>query len=151
MLCVEKKPMLSEKRNVLFLCSGNYFRSRFAELWFNNESERRQRPWYATSAGLLMENENQGNISEYTRTFAHARGWSVPDRPPIPASDELFEQADRVIALKESEHRVPIESRFTRFQGKVTYWMIHDEDVMKPSDILPTLESQLIQFVETLN
>lgn len=98
-----------------------------------------------------MENENQGNISEYTRTFAHARGWLVPDRAPISASDELFEQADRVIALKESEHRVPIESRFTRFQGKVSYWMIHDEDVMKPSDILPTLESRLIQFVETLN
>lgn len=136
--------------NVLFLCSGNYFRSRFAELWFNQEAQQRRLGWYATSAGLLMENDNQGNISEYTRTFAHARGWSVPDRPPIPASDALFEQADCVIALKESEHRVPIETRFMRFQEKVTYWTIHDEDVMKPSDILPTLESQLIQFVDTL-
>ena len=143
--------MLSKKKNVFFLCSGNYFRSRFAELWFNQEAHQRRLEWYATSAGLLMENDNQGNISEYTRTFAHARGWSVPDRPPIPASDALFEKADCVIALKESEHRVPIETRFMRFQEKVTYWMIHDEDVMKPSDILPTLESQLIQFVDTLN
>ena len=142
--------MLSKKKNVFFLCSGNYFRSRFAELWFNQEAHQRRLKWYATSAGLLMENDNQGNISEYTRTFAHARGWSVPDRPPIPASDALFEKADCVIALKESEHRVPIETRFMRFQEKVTYWTIHDEDVMKPSDILPTLESQLIQFIDTL-
>jgi len=108
-------------------------------------------PWYATSAGLLMENDNEGNISEYTRTFAHARGWTVPDRPPMAATVDLFETADLVIALKEEEHRVPIETRFADYQDKVTYWSIHDEDVMKPSDILPLLEHQLIHFVDTLS
>ncbi|CAI8330112.1 MAG: Uncharacterised protein [Gammaproteobacteria bacterium] len=139
------------KKNILFLCSGNYFRSRFAELWFNHEADQRRLPWYATSAGLLMENNNQGNISEYTRTFAHARGWTVPNRPPIAASKTLFDYAERVIALKEAEHRQPIELRFPEYTDKVMFWSIHDEDVMKPSDILPLLESQLIQFVETLS
>ena len=139
------------KKNILFLCSGNYFRSRFAELWFNHEAESRQLAWYATSAGLLMENENQGNISEYTRTFAHARGWIVRDRPPIAASKTLFDDAERVIALKEVEHRQPIELRFPEYMDKVTFWSIHDEDVMKPSDILPLLESQLIQLTVTLD
>ena len=139
------------KKNILFLCSGNYFRSRFAELWFNHEADQRRLPWYATSAGLLMENNNQGNISEYTRTFAHARGWTVPNRPPIAASKTLFDYAERVIALKEAEHRQPIELRFPEYMDKVMFWSIHDEDVMKPSDILPLLESQLIQFVETLS
>ncbi len=139
------------KKNILFLCSGNYFRSRFAELWFNHEADQRRLPWYATSAGLLMENNNQGNISEYTRTFAHARGWTVPNRPPIAASKTLFDYAERVIALKEAEHRQPIELRFPEYMDKVMFWSIHDEDVMKPSDILPTLESRLIQFVETLS
>lgn len=143
--------MTTNKNNVLFLCSGNYFRSRFAELWFNNEAELRQIPWFATSAGLLMENDNQGNISEYTRTFAHARGWTVPDRPPMAATVKLFQEADIVIALKEEEHRGPIEARFSDYQDKVTYWSIHDEDVMKPSDILPLLESQLTRFVDTLS
>lgn len=108
-------------------------------------------PWVASSAGLLMENDNQGNISEYTRTFAHARGWKVPDRPPMAATAELFQEADLVIALKEEEHRGPIERRFSDYQDKVTYWSIHDEDVMKPSDILPLLESQLTRFVDTLS
>ena len=139
------------KKNILFLCSGNYFRSRFAELWFNHEADQRRLPWYATSAGLLMENNNQGNISEYTRTFAHARGWTVPNRPPIAASKTLFDYAEHVIALKEAEHRQPIELRFPEYMDKVMFWSIHDEDVMKPSDILPLLESQLIQFVETLS
>ena len=139
------------KKNILFLCSGNYFRSRFAELWFNHEADQRRLPWYATSAGLLMENDNQGNISEYTRTFAHARGWTVPNRPPIAASKTLFDYAERVIALKEAEHRQPIELRFPEYTDKVVFWSIHDEDVMKPSDILPLLESQLIKFVDTLD
>jgi len=139
------------KKNILFLCSGNYFRSRFAELWFNHEAESRSLAWYATSAGLLMENENQGNISEYTRTFAHARGWVVPDRPPMAASKTLFDDAEHVIALKEAEHRQPIELRFPEYTGKVTFWSIHDEDMMKPSDILPLLESQLIQLTDTLD
>ena len=98
-----------------------------------------------------MENDNQGNISEYTRTFAHARGWTVPNRPPIAASKTLFDYAERVIALKEAEHRQPIELRFPEYTDKVVFWSIHDEDVMKPSDILPLLESQLIQFVDTLD
>jgi protein-tyrosine phosphatase len=67
------------------------------------------------------------------------------------ATAELFQEADLVIALKEEEHRGPIETRFSDYQNKVTYWSIHDEDVMKPSDILPLLESQLTRFVDTLS
>jgi hypothetical protein len=37
---------------MLFLCTGNYYRSRFAELLFNHLAKQRGLDWQATSRGL---------------------------------------------------------------------------------------------------
>jgi protein-tyrosine phosphatase len=42
-------------KTVLFLCTGNYYRSRFAEELFNHEAERASLPWIAQSRGLALE------------------------------------------------------------------------------------------------
>jgi protein-tyrosine-phosphatase len=42
-------------KTVLFLCTGNYYRSRFAEELFNYEAERASLPWIAQSRGLALE------------------------------------------------------------------------------------------------
>ena len=44
-----------ESRTVLFLCTGNYFRSRFAEILFNSLSTQRGLDWTASSRGLAIE------------------------------------------------------------------------------------------------
>jgi len=48
---------------VLFLCTGNYFRSRFAEQWFNHCVGTRQlhKSYQAGSAGLQVE-ASSGNV-----------------------------------------------------------------------------------------
>ena len=43
-----------EVRSVLFLCTGNYYRSRFAEIVFNSVAERMGLPWRASSRGLAL-------------------------------------------------------------------------------------------------
>ena len=40
---------------VLFLCTGNYYRSRFAEALFNSVAGKMGLPWRATSRGLALE------------------------------------------------------------------------------------------------
>jgi protein-tyrosine phosphatase len=40
---------------VLFLCTGNYYRSRFAECLFNAVAGRMGLPWRAVSNGLALE------------------------------------------------------------------------------------------------
>jgi protein-tyrosine phosphatase len=39
-------------RTVVFVCTGNYYRSRFSEHLFNALAEQRQLNWRATSRGL---------------------------------------------------------------------------------------------------
>ena len=43
------------EKTVLFLCTGNYYRSRFAEVLFNSAAGRMGLPWRALSRGLAVE------------------------------------------------------------------------------------------------
>ena len=44
--------MNSTPKRVLFLCTGNYYRSRFAEILFNQLAPTRGLNWRADSRGL---------------------------------------------------------------------------------------------------
>jgi protein-tyrosine phosphatase len=43
------------ERTVRFLCTGNYYRSRFAEALFISVAVRMGLPWRASSRGLALE------------------------------------------------------------------------------------------------
>src|SRR4051812_49853681 len=49
------------EKTVLFLCTGNYYRSRFAEALFNSVAVRMGLPWRASSRGLALE-RGAGNV-----------------------------------------------------------------------------------------
>jgi NAD(P)-dependent dehydrogenase (short-subunit alcohol dehydrogenase family) len=53
-------------KTVLFLCTGNYYRSRFAEIFFNWHAEKLEIPWRADSRGLDLDPLNPGKMSRYT-------------------------------------------------------------------------------------
>jgi protein-tyrosine phosphatase len=40
---------------VLFLCTGNYYRSRYAEVLFNSVAGKMSLAWKASSRGLALE------------------------------------------------------------------------------------------------
>src|SRR5215467_12947219 len=44
-----------QENTVLFLCTGNYYRSRYAEVLFNAVAGRMNLPWKASSRGLALE------------------------------------------------------------------------------------------------
>ncbi|WP_372478273.1 arsenate reductase/protein-tyrosine-phosphatase family protein [Nostoc mirabile] len=52
---------------ILFLCTGNYYRSRFAEHLFNWLATKQGLDWQADSRGLALERgiNNVGAISRY--------------------------------------------------------------------------------------
>ena len=118
-------------KRVLFLCTGNYYRSRFAEELFNHLCRESKLPHRADSRGLALERGwlwNFGPMSKHARRALEQRGVAIAggERRPLNVSDQDFEQADIVIALKESEHRPLIESRHPRFASKVRYWDVND-------------------------
>lgn len=61
---------------VLFLCMGNYYRSRFAEEIFNDLAERGGLPWKAQSRGLAIERgrDNVGATSKFALSALQERG-----------------------------------------------------------------------------
>ena len=139
---------------VLFLCTGNYYRSRFAELLFNDLARRHGLNWSAISRALALEkgSYNVGPISSLTRAACAARGLEIvePAAFPIGATHEDLAQAKRVIALKEAEHRPYVLSKFPELAHKVEYWHVHDRDLAPPEEACAQIERQVIELVAEL-
>jgi protein-tyrosine phosphatase len=137
---------------ILFLCTGNYYRSRYAEELFNNRAKSEGLDWCATSKGLACSPENIGPMSRFALEALRAKA-IVPEgaaRHPHPCCVADFDQARLVIALKEAEHRPVIEQRFPEAASRVTYWHVDDIGFAHPSIALAMIDDQVGQLISTL-
>jgi protein-tyrosine phosphatase len=141
-------------RRMLFLCTGNYYRSRFAELLFNHLAVEAAPGWSAFSRALAIElgTWNEGAISVHTRNACGVRGIVIPEPISFPRSAEAedFAVATRVIALKEAEHRGSMERRFPRWANRVEYWHVHDLDAGAPDDACAQIEKHVRGLMDEL-
>ncbi|MBM63998.1 MAG: low molecular weight phosphatase family protein [Acidobacteria bacterium] len=135
-------------KTVLFLCSGNYYRSRFAEYYFQHRAIQSRIPWKAQSRGLQIPGGLEGPLSQYTREECE-RLEILPQEPrePLPLTAEDLEQADLIIAVKETEHRRMVKDQFPEWSDKIEYWEVHDLDIER--DAHQTL-SHLKRLVDEL-
>jgi protein-tyrosine phosphatase len=140
-------------QTVLFLCTGNFYRSRFAEIYFNWLAARDGLVWRADSRGLALDPNNFGPISSHARREILRLGIPLPEplRDPIDAAAADFAAAKLVIALKEAEHRPLMESRFPDWAGRIEYWQVHDLDYALPSEALPQVKAQVERLIARLN
>jgi protein-tyrosine phosphatase len=138
---------------VLFLCSGNYYRSRFAEILFNWHAERRGSLWRADSRGLAIDPFNQGPLSRHTSLRLAEMGISLPEPARMPRDLEAtnLEQAARVVAVKEAEHRPLMARRFPAWVDRVEYWHVHDLDCAGAETALPQLEQLVADLIARLH
>ncbi|BAY29764.1 protein tyrosine phosphatase [Nostoc carneum NIES-2107] len=139
---------------ILFLCTGNYYRSRFAEHLFNWFATKQGLDWEADSRGLALERgvENVGTISRYALDALAVRLVNLPDneRFPLAASELDFQSATKIIALDEFEHRPLMNERFPQWVDAIEYWLVHDIDKTSPSEALLQIEKNLLQLIEQL-
>lgn len=145
-----------EKMNkVLFLCTGNYYRSRFAQHLFNHLARQQELDWHADSRGLALERgiNNIGAISQYAVAELQIRGVNVPDneRYPRQALNQDFLIADLIIALDQEEHRPLMSERFPQWIDAVEYWLIHDTHITLPTMALSQLNHNIMELVERLS
>jgi low molecular weight protein-tyrosine phosphatase len=137
---------------LLFICSANYYRSRFAELLFNHLAVDLN--WRAESRGVAPELGvgNVGPISIHTIRGLQTSGVKLPEdiRDPLPLTEEDLKQAELIIVLDEAEHRPYMKERFPNWADKVTYWHIADLDGATTEEALTAAEREIRSLIERL-
>ena len=131
-------------KTVLFLCTGNYYRSRFAEELFNHHAAQAGLNWQAQSRALAIERgiNNVGPLSPLAVWGLTARGLSAngADRPPQQCVILDLQSADYIVALNEVEHRSLMRERFPNWESRIQYWEIGDVAFVQPNAALALID-----------
>jgi low molecular weight protein-tyrosine phosphatase len=141
-------------KTVLFLCTGNYYRSRFAEVVFNDRAARRGLPWRAESRGLALERgvNNVGPLSRHASTRLEELGLPFDDylRLPLAVCEDDLRRADLIVGLKEVEHRPLMAERHPGWAARAEFWEVHDEYDVPPEEALAEIERAVEGLLDRL-
>jgi protein-tyrosine phosphatase len=141
-------------KRILFLCTGNYYRSRYAEEVFNFRAGALNLVWRAFSRGLAEASfaENVGPMSRLALDALESR-MIAPEgaaRFPEPCVPADFDQASLVVALKEVEHRPMVEQRFPHVANRIEYWHVDDIEFAPPEVALALIDRQVEELIHRL-
>lgn len=136
--------------DVLFICTGNFYRSRFAEAVFNHHAElagMRERAFSRGLATHLVDSE----LSPYTARALAER--QIPMHRtsllPTPLTIADFSRCKLPIALHGDEHRPMIAMRYPDWVEKVKYWSVSDLP-LAPEIALPMIEKNVLDLIAQL-
>ena len=140
---------------LLFLCTGNYYRSRTAEEYFNHLAATAGLGWRATSRGLFQNMSKSRNVGPLS---AYAIAWLEANNVPIVGSERMpqtvtatdFAAADRVVCLDETEHRPMMARYFYDLVDQVDYWNVQDLAFESAHSALSNLAAQVHDLVAEL-
>jgi protein-tyrosine phosphatase len=104
---------------VLFLCTGNYYRSRFAEEMFNFSAPVKCPGWISASRGMALGLgiNNVGPIAKSTERALQKQGIAFNlalTRMPLQLELADLESSDHIVALNEAEHLPLMQNDFPR-------------------------------------
>jgi protein-tyrosine phosphatase len=141
---------MSKTNRVLFLCTGNYYRSRYAEEVFNHLARLEGLGWVSFSRAVAekLSPENVGPISPHALQALQVKGIEAAGagRNPVLCNVADFTDAELVVALKEAEHRPMIELRFPGVAHRIEYWDVDDIEFLDP----PTALGKIDELVRVL-
>ncbi len=141
--------------HLLFVCTGNYYRSRTAEEYFNYLASQHKLDWKADSRGLredMSKSSNVGPMSPYAIEYLEHLKVPIVKREVMPKS-LLAEEADNyhlIICMDEKEHVPMIDERFPQLKEVVTYWQVRDVQFESPVTALELLRKKVESLVREL-
>jgi protein-tyrosine phosphatase len=134
---------------ILFICTGNFYRSRFAEAVFNYRAEQMLLPWVAFSRGLAVHLA-EGFLSTFAADALLARHIDLrhTGRQRIQLSEDDLLRADRRIAMDRTEHFPMMQDQFSAWADQIEYWDVPDIPYRSCDDALPEIEQKIIQLLQ---
>jgi len=138
-------------REILFICTGNYYRSRYCEALFNHEASRRGLGWRAFSRGLAINFAPPG-LSPFTARRMKERGIprDTTGEEPVQVQEADLLRAARVVALKEEEHRPMVARLHPAWEHRIMYWKISDLDAATAEVALAAIEERVLALIGEL-
>ncbi|MEI7768592.1 MAG: low molecular weight phosphatase family protein [Chloroflexales bacterium] len=140
-----------DTRTVLFVCTGNYYRSRYAELLFHALAPA-DLGWRADSRGFAPTPWNVGPIAPVVLERLAAAGIAPPARLRDPArlTSADLEAADLLIALDEKEHRPYVEGLGQPWAGRFRLWVVPDLHEWSVERALPAIDQAVRALISEL-
>jgi protein-tyrosine phosphatase len=139
---------------ILFICTGNYYRSRFAEELFNALAARLGLGCRAVSRGLDTERgANVGPISPQVLKKLQLLDTPVEAnlREPLQLGKSDLLEADLVIAVDAEEHKPLMARRFGEWADQALYWHVPDLHLMGAEEALSRIESNVTLLIQELS
>lgn len=136
---------------ILFICTANYYRSRFAEAVFNHLADRKGLDWTAFSRGLIPEEAPPG-LSPHAANGLRLVGVDPKFFPKDKTAlcEEDFAEADRVVALKREEHEPMLRERFERHVDRIEFWDVSDIPHISPPQAMLEIKENIENLLEEL-
>jgi protein-tyrosine phosphatase len=137
---------------VLFLCTGNFYRSRYAEALFNHEASKVGLNWKARSKGFrphLAREDLSHWVAERLKE-QHVPLYMSRLKPDKLNVIDLAESS-LVIALYEAEHAPMLKTEFPRWMDRIHYWHVPDIDITPPGVALAKIEHEIDSLVQQLS
>jgi protein-tyrosine phosphatase len=139
-------------QRVLFICTGNFYRSRFAEAIFNHNAEQRQIPWTAFSRGLAVHLA-EGHLSPLTTDALESRKIELRHTglSRMQLSETDLESSHRRVALDRFEHFNMMVTQFPGWEDRIDYWEVPDLPYRAAEEALPEIERRVIRLLEEVS
>jgi protein-tyrosine phosphatase len=138
---------------ILFVCTGNYYRSRYAEAYFNHLAQEKKLPWLAFSRGLATHLAPPDMLSSHTgvRMKINKIGFKHTSANPNQISADDCDRARLIIALKQSEHEAMARKLLPKHVNRFQFWNISDVDETPPDMALKEIEQKVSKLVDQLS
>lgn len=137
---------------LLFICTGNYYRSRYAEMLFN-ATKPTSLDWLAISRGFDPSPFNPGPIAECALQRLQERGLSLPTELTFPRrlTEDDLRNAQHIVALDENEHHGYVEDAYPSWRARINYWRVPDLHLMSASEALGLIEFNVEALIGELS
>jgi protein-tyrosine phosphatase len=137
-------------KTVLFICTGNYYRSRYAQAVFNEQATP---GWNAVSRGLDTSTPHSAPVSPLVvadLTRRHIDLARVAGTPQ-PLTRKDLDAADVVVLLDGAEHEPMLRAQFPDFPlSKVRSWSVQDVPKTQPADAFAAIWKQVESLIRDL-